>query len=118
MGEQGLSSTVSELVEVLRAVNADIDYIAGDTEVTVQRKLRPGHRDFSMLFAGGGGTSFVPIFDAVAKLKTKPAVFIFLTDGDGYCPAEPPPGVHVIWVLCGSYKRDPGVAWGDKIYID
>lgn len=49
---------------------------------------------------GGGGTSFVPFFDKVKAnwdyLST--GVCVYLTDGYGYFPAEPPP-LPVLWVV-------------------
>lgn len=117
MGADGISRAASELVAILHTVAGDVDYIACDCSVHVQTKVRSG-QDLSKLFTGGGGTSFIPVFEAVSKMKPKPSVFIFVTDGDGEAPPEPPKGVSVIWVLCGAYRRDPGVSYGEKIHID
>ena len=37
---------------------------------------------------GGGGTSFVPVFDAVKEMGLKPDALIYLTDGDGTFPGD------------------------------
>lgn len=56
--------------------------------------------DIPPMPVGGGGTSFVPLFDAVAEqrqgLEETPCVY--LTDGYGTFPRSPPP-VPVLWVV-------------------
>ena len=49
---------------------------------------------------GGGGTSFVPFFEAIDNQRrpTRPAVSVYLTDGYGYFP-EKPPRHPVLWVV-------------------
>jgi predicted metal-dependent peptidase len=45
---------------------------------------------------GGGGTSFVPVFDEIAKMGIEPDALVYLTDGYGTFPAKAPP-YTVIW---------------------
>jgi predicted metal-dependent peptidase len=49
---------------------------------------------------GGGGTSFIPFFEKVAESwdQLTQAVCVYLTDGYGYFPAEPP-SLPVLWVV-------------------
>jgi predicted metal-dependent peptidase len=49
---------------------------------------------------GGGGTSFVPFFEAIGKAHDKQtaAVAIYLTDGYGDFPASPPE-IPTLWVV-------------------
>ncbi len=49
---------------------------------------------------GGGGTSFVPFFDAIGKVDDKQTatVAIYLTDGYGDFP-ESPPEIPTLWVV-------------------
>lgn len=39
---------------------------------------------------GGGGTSFVPVFQKIQKMGIEPDGLIYLTDGDGTFPQRPP----------------------------
>lgn len=45
---------------------------------------------------GGGGTSFIPVFDEIAKLELEPDALVYLTDGYGSFPAHSP-SFPVIW---------------------
>lgn len=45
---------------------------------------------------GRGGTDFRPVFDGLAELGEQPEALIYLTDGYGRFPSEPPP-YQVIW---------------------
>ncbi|MAF36523.1 hypothetical protein CL622_05405, partial [archaeon] len=40
---------------------------------------------------GGGGTSFVPVFEKIEEMKIAPDVLIYLTDGYGRFPDYAPP---------------------------
>jgi predicted metal-dependent peptidase len=76
---------------------------------------------------GGGGTDFRPVFDELSKVRPRPDVLIFITDGGGWAPELPPPGIKVIWLLVGSHKMKPlrptggtyeSITWGDMIEVD
>ena len=68
---------------------------------------------------GNGGTSFAPPFEYVKTHGIRPQVFIYLTDGCGDAPENPPP-FPVLWVLtrdgevpakwgkCIRLKQEPG----------
>ncbi len=68
---------------------------------------------FSLL--GGGGTDFFPVFDRLKKEREQPAILLFLTDGYGPAPKNPPK-YPVIWGINeGGVKP---VDWGNVIDID
>lgn len=48
--------------------------------------------------AGGGGTSFVPVFQEISKRGLEPAALIYLTDGYGDFP-KMAPEYPVMWVM-------------------
>lgn len=62
---------------------------------------------------GRGGTDFRPPFEYVKKNDLKPACFIYLTDGEGPFPKEPPP-YPVMWVM----TTDVIAPFGETIKID
>jgi hypothetical protein len=83
-----------------------------DTRVTDVVEYRPGDRispDFKL--KGGGGTSFIPIFDWIDENNVNPRVLVFFTDGFGSFP-NTPPGYDVLWVDYGNYQNYP---FGDVI---
>lgn len=62
---------------------------------------------------GGGGTDFCPVFDYVEEHDLKPACLIYLTDGYGSFPDNPPP-YPVLWVM----TTDVQPPWGDYVRIE
>lgn len=58
---------------------------------------------------GGGGTSFIPVFDYIEKNVTLPRLLIYLTDGEGEVPIQKP-GYPVLWVIPQNCKIP--VEWG------
>lgn len=64
-------------------------------------------------FAGGGGTSFLPVFDWAETLAQKPDLLLYFTDGEGNFPAAEPP-YPVIWLIKGKAP----VPWGQRIQLN
>jgi predicted metal-dependent peptidase len=62
---------------------------------------------------GGGGTSFVPVFDKIAELGLTPDALVYLTDGLGTFPKEAP-NYPVIW---GNIYPDAKFPFGDVVDI-
>jgi predicted metal-dependent peptidase len=65
---------------------------------------------------GRGGTSFHPGIDAVLKMKQKPDLVIYMTDGDGHAPPQGPKGVSWIWCIVPTPYSGTPAEWG-KIVI-
>lgn len=64
--------------------------------------------------SGGGGTSFIPVFDYITEHDLNPDCLVYLTDGDGSFPAEAP-RYAVIWGdITNSPQKYP---WGDVVCI-
>lgn len=59
-------------------------------------------------FAGGGGTSFTPVFDYLKKSKEEVNLLIYFTDGCGDIPEKPP--YPVMWVITPHGKNV--IPWG------
>lgn len=64
--------------------------------------------------AGGGGTSFVPVFEYIERVGITPSAVVFFTDGDGTYP-DRDPGYPVLWVLTPSHQTPP---WGRTTMLD
>ena len=62
---------------------------------------------------GGGGTSFVPVFDWVARQDQPPGVLVYFTDAHGDFPSTAP-DYPVIWLIKG--RRE--VPWGVRIQLN
>lgn len=62
---------------------------------------------------GGGGTSFVPVFQWVEREWPQPDLVVYFTDADGQFPDREPP-YPVIWLVKGRSK----VPWGQRIQLN
>ncbi len=62
---------------------------------------------------GGGGTSFLPVFDWVRNQGVCPDLLVYFTDAEGAFP-EHPPQFPVIWLIKG--KALP--PWGQRIQLN
>ncbi|HLZ24536.1 MAG TPA: VWA-like domain-containing protein [Ktedonobacterales bacterium] len=63
---------------------------------------------------GGGGTSFVPVFDELDNLGVTPDTLVYLTDGYGTFP-EKAPSYPTIWASVGLKKEQ--YPFGDVVEI-
>ena len=63
--------------------------------------------------SGGGGTSFVPVFDWIASRHLRPDLLLYFTDAEGEFPATAP-DYPVIWLVKGRGK----VPWGERIQLN
>jgi len=66
-----------------------------------------------MKLKGGGGTSFVPVFDWVNQQDTMPDLLIYFTDAEGKFP-DVDPTYPVIWLVKGKAK----VPFGQRIQLN
>lgn len=62
---------------------------------------------------GGGGTDFRPPFQYIEKERLEPKCFVYLTDGYGPFPDEPP-DYPVLWLM----TTDVTPPWGEVVRIE
>lgn len=63
--------------------------------------------------AGGGGTSFAPVFEWIAQQGARPDALVYFTDAEGEFPPHAP-AYPVLWIVKG---RAP-VPWGERIQLN
>jgi predicted metal-dependent peptidase len=63
--------------------------------------------------AGGGGTSFVPVFDWITGNALRPDLLVYFTDAQGEFPRQAP-DYPVLWLVKGRGK----VPWGERIQLN
>lgn len=113
-----LAQAASEVSGVLAATNAAVTIVACDASVHAIKECRTW-QDAVREFKGGGGTDMKPAFRAVMSRKggrMPPEIVICITDGYIGDPGQPPPGVHMIWVIVGG--KEKCAEWGDTIVVD
>ena len=62
---------------------------------------------------GGGGTSFVPVFEWAEKQDRQPELLVYFTDAEGQFPKQEPV-CPTIWLVKGKAK----VPWGQRIQLN
>ncbi len=116
IGEKELSAFFAEIGGVLQDVKPKrIVLIACDAAVQQVEELRSldeAARVRATGVKGGGGTSFVPVFEYVAEEQIKPEALIYLTDLMGVFPEEAP-GYPVIWAA----TTEAEVPFGEVVRI-
>lgn len=63
---------------------------------------------------GGGGTSFVPVFEKIKEMNLDPSALIYFTDMYGTFPDKAPP-YPVIWA---KITDAAGPGWGDEVKVE
>lgn len=90
-------------------------FVVADAEVHTFERITSAEQA-EVLFVGGGGTDFSPVFEAVEKMDRLPDLMIYGTDGMGSAPSEPPP-FETIWLLTDKNVRKPA-HWGREIRVN
>lgn len=115
IGGAELHRFISETMAIIEHVGRPVKVLYSDagicSEVTTQ--------DYAALVKsakGGGGTSFIPVFDYVEKMKKKPVAVVYHTDLYGSFPAKSPKGVPVIW--CVPHRDPCNVPFGKRVNVD
>ncbi len=117
IGEKTLNMFFAEMAGILEDTNAkELVLIWCDAEVNrVDYVDEPSDLNTVRCkgAVGGGGTSFVPVFDEIARLGIEPDALVYLTDGYGQFPAHSP-SYPVIW---GSISEGVKYPFGDVVEI-
>lgn len=118
MGMEQLQAGRIEIAAIFAQLGiADAWYSEADADIAfAARRVRM--RDlYSLPIHGRGGTDFRPALEAVQRLRPRPDICIYLTDGDGTAPETPPKGMAVVWCLVpSSYGRRPA-EWGHTVVL-
>jgi predicted metal-dependent peptidase len=117
IGTKEISQFLSEVIGILRAyphLEASLYYV--DAECHGPYPLST--QDELPAPVGGGGTDFRPFFDAVQVEQNdmQPALSVYLTDGYGTFPPEPP-SWPVLWVLSPGGLSTDAVPFGEAVRL-
>jgi predicted metal-dependent peptidase len=118
MGDVQINSVNSEIIAILKQLGVERAWLLdADAEVACEPRRVSVHEVPDLKLYGRGGTSFKPAIAAALKLRPKPDVIIYLTDGDGDAPATPPVGTEVVWcVVPSGWGRKPA-DWGHLVVV-
>lgn len=118
-GEQ-LVRGIAETRGVLKACGSQIEFMSCDYAVHSHGPVA-SPAQLAAMVKGGGGSSFVPAFHALARSRDRPSLAIFMTDGDICVPATPPLRMDVIWLMINAgedAESKPSCSYGQRIVID
>ena len=116
VGGSELSQFLSEVNALKGQLRAKVTLLACDTnlvegapwEFEPWEELRlPDH------LKGGGGTSFVPVFDWITRQGRQPDLLLYFTDAEGDFPLHEP-YFPTLWLVKGKAP----VPWGQRIQLN
>lgn len=88
-----------------------------DSDVTRHDELEYGALEFHTRPAGGGGTDFRPVFEAIEEKGIVPELVVMLTDCYGGYPKEKPP-YPVIWASIEENPQGYFPPFGEFIHVE
>lgn len=107
---------VSEINAIKGQMRARITLLACDTALAKECPWSYEAWDEFVMpkqIKGGGGTSFVPVFDWAEKQDKQPELLVYFTDAEGEFPKHEPI-CPSIWLVKGKAK----VPWGQRIQLN
>lgn len=111
VSEANLRRACSEIMGIVEEAGGEGKVLVGDAAVHGEMVLR----DFeASMLVGGGGTSFVPVFEHLEIHPTR--MLIYFTDTFGTFP-EREPEYPVIWAVYESAARTARVPFGEVVII-
>jgi predicted metal-dependent peptidase len=117
MGSQQLQDVQNEVIGVFKAAGFE-SVMFMDADADANKPRRVNVKDIPKLpITGRGGTDFGPAIAVASKLKPRPQLIMYFTDGDGPAPARQPFGIEFIWVIISSYYNKAPASWGHRIFV-
>lgn len=117
MGKKQIEEALVHSVGICRTLGIESAWlIQADAGVHDVRRVRVRDLMGKVKIRGGGGTSFDPALRALEKLKPRPNIGAYVTDGDGYVSYRPK-GIEMIWVIVRSYYNKKPCDWGHTVIV-
>lgn len=118
MGDEQIIQARNQTIAILKQLGVDRAWHLQADYNLARPPKRVSVRNIPNLHTyGRGGTSFKPALEAVEKVRPRPDLVVYLTDGDGDAPDKPPRGIKVVWVIVPtSYGRVPA-PWGHIVVV-
>jgi predicted metal-dependent peptidase len=118
MGKEQIAVAMRETVGVMRQTGIQqLQLMQVDAEVASEPKLVRISDLQKLDIHGRGGTNFCPAFEAAEKMRPRPNIILYMTDGGGLAPRKAPRGIQTIWLVVPSpYQRVPA-QWGKLIVM-
>jgi predicted metal-dependent peptidase len=111
-----LSEFVAEIDALKSQIRARVTLLACDERIDERSPWRFGAWEPVLLpdeLRGGGGTSFLPVFQWIGEAQYRPDVLVYFTDAEGEFP-QTAPEYAVVWLVKGNGR----VPWGERVQLN
>ncbi len=116
VNDKEMGEFISEVNAIKSQIRARISLLACDAQLAkgAPWSFEPWE-EFTLpeSLSGGGGTSFVPVFQWAEQQDQAPDLLVYFTDAEGEFPAQEPT-FPVIWLVKGKAT----VPWGQRIQLN
>jgi len=117
MGKPELGAALRVCADVIdQTGTSQVYYLEADTKIQREPTLVCSADLYQMEIHGRGGTDFRQPIAQACKAMPRPDMLIYITDGDGTVPEEPPTNMEVIWCIVPTSRTKPA-AWGQTIFL-
>ncbi len=115
ISESELDAFIGEVDALKGQVRARVTLLACDAALHADAPWRfePWEHLEAPALTGGGGTSFVPVFEWIEKQDRLPDAVVYFTDADGEFPVRAP-ACPVVWLVKGRRA----VPFGERIQLN
>lgn len=116
MGPEQLKANRTEVGKCMRQLGlTSVWFLQADVHVRNTPRFITINELMTLPVIGRGGTNFIQPIEAAMRLRPKPDVIIYSTDGEGLAPDYQPRNTEFIWLLApGPWTRSP-CNWGKQI---
>lgn len=117
MGKDQLIAVIREAVGIMEALGIDeVWWCEADAAVAMNWQRVQLEFFKTLKIQGRGGTDFRPAIASAQELYPQPDLLFYGTDGDGTAPAQPPPGMEVVWCIVPGHYNKPAAPWGHTVF--
>lgn len=114
IGQTEFDQFMGELRSIVESMKPEkLIVIQCDASVQDYREIDAAELDGKMQLCGGGGTSFIPVFERIEQEGEEPACLVYLTDAHGTFP-DNAPSYPVMWAV----TTDKQVPFGTQIKVE
>lgn len=113
ISQNQLERGFAEIDEICRQTNGRVRFLEGDAAIHRDEYISELPEDVQ----GGGGTSFIPVFEHLETFPDKTKAIVIFTDSFGTMP-EFTPDLHVVWAVYSEcMSQGVTVPFGEVIEI-
>lgn len=113
IGGDEIHRFVSEASAIVEMVGRPVRFVYCDAEIQSEG-LAQDYKEIVRKAKGGGGTSFIPIFEYAERMRSYPCAIIVFTDLYGTFPPNTPKG-STIW--CVPHVNDIDIPFGKRVNV-